>query len=151
MTRKDYLHRICLNKTNYGCSGIAGGVVSQPYFQRNFGMLNPDGSKNTKRTNDVSSNVVSVLQAGAFFGALGSAPISNRIGRRWTLVIFSLIFTLGAVSNLCCNNHRYVAHMYTDTYDSGWRKSRLALHIRWPCYIRSRNWWHIGRCPCLRL
>jgi MFS family permease len=61
-------------------------------------MLNPDGSANTKKTNEVSSNVVSVLQAGAFFGALGSAPISNRIGRRWTLVVFTLIFSLGAVS-----------------------------------------------------
>jgi MFS family permease len=61
-------------------------------------MLNPDGSANTKKTNEVSSNVVSVLQAGAFFGALGSAPISNRIGRRWTLIVFSLIFSLGAVS-----------------------------------------------------
>jgi MFS family permease len=72
--------------------------VTQPYFQTHFGMLNPDGSANTKKTNDVSSNVVSVLQAGAFFGALGSAPISNWIGRRWTLVIFTLIFSLGAVS-----------------------------------------------------
>jgi hypothetical protein len=30
------------------------------------------------KINDVSSNVVSVLQAGAFFGALGSAPISGK-------------------------------------------------------------------------
>jgi MFS family permease len=79
-------------------SGIAGGVVTQPYFQTHFGMLNPDGSANVKKTNDVSSNVVSVLQAGAFFGALGSAPISNRIGRRLTLLVFTLIFALGAVS-----------------------------------------------------
>lgn len=29
------------------------------------------------RVDNVSGNVVSVLQAGAFFGALGSAPISG--------------------------------------------------------------------------
>src|SRR5882762_2929846 len=87
-------------------SGIAGGVVSQPYFQTQFGMLNPDGSANTKKTNNVSSNVVSVLQAGAFFGALGSAPISNWVGRRWTLAIFTLIFSVGAVSIL----HRCHCH-----------------------------------------
>lgn len=58
-------------------SGIGGGVVSQDYFKTHFGLVNADGSPNTKKANDVSSNVVSVLQAGAFFGALGSAPISG--------------------------------------------------------------------------
>ena len=57
----------CDGKTDLPCvsrSGIGGGVVSQPYFQEHFGFAN-----NAKRKNDISSNVVSVLQAGAFFGA----------------------------------------------------------------------------------
>jgi hypothetical protein len=58
-------------------SGIAGGVVSQAFFQKYFGLVKEDGTIDTKRSNEVSSNVVSVLQAGAFFGALGSAPISG--------------------------------------------------------------------------
>lgn len=58
--------------------GIAGGVVSQTYFQTHFGIINPDGSVNKSKEVAVSSNVVSVLQAGAFFGALGSAPLSGR-------------------------------------------------------------------------
>jgi len=58
-------------------SGIAGGVVAAPYFQEYFNLTNSDGTKNTVKVNMVSSNVVSVLQAGAFFGALGSAPISG--------------------------------------------------------------------------
>ncbi len=62
-------------------SGIGGGVVSMPYFESHFGLTNADNSTNTKRTNEVSSNVVSVLQAGAFFGALGSAPISGELVR----------------------------------------------------------------------
>ena len=37
---------------------------------------------------------------GAFFGALGSAPISSWIGRKWTLFIFSLVFAVGAVRAL---------------------------------------------------
>lgn len=49
------------------------------YFKEHFGLLNPDGTPNTKKANEVSSNVVSVLQAGAFFGALGSAPISGEL------------------------------------------------------------------------
>ena len=58
--------------------GIAGGVVSQTYFETHFGIINADGSVNKSRDVTISSNVVSVLQAGAFFGALGSAPISGR-------------------------------------------------------------------------
>ena len=76
-------------------SGIGGGVVSQPYFQDHFGF-----ATNKKKSDDISSNVVSVLQAGAFFGALGSAPVSAWIGRRYTLLIFTLIFSVGAVSFL---------------------------------------------------
>jgi MFS family permease len=72
-------------------TGIAGGVVTQTGFQKDFGYYG-----NTKRKNDVSSNVVSVLQAGAFFGALFSAPISDAIGRRWSLFMWSLIFSVGA-------------------------------------------------------
>lgn len=75
-------------------SGIGGGVVSQPYFQEHFGFAN-----DTAKKNDISSNVVSVLQAGAFFGAIGSAPISGWIGRRFTLLIFSIVFAVGAVSD----------------------------------------------------
>lgn len=52
-------------------------MVAQKFFQQRFGLVNPDGTKNNKRTTDVTANVVSVLQAGAFFGALGSAPISS--------------------------------------------------------------------------
>lgn len=50
-------------------AGIAGGVVKQKTFTDAFHVKASD-------INDVSANVVSVLQAGAFFGALGSAPIS---------------------------------------------------------------------------
>jgi hypothetical protein len=52
--------------------------VSQTYFETHFGIINPDGSVNKSQDVTISSNVVSVLQAGAFFGALGSAPISGR-------------------------------------------------------------------------
>ena len=51
--------------------------MSQEYFKRNFGLVNDDNTINIRRSNEVSSNVVSVLQGGAFFGALGSAKISG--------------------------------------------------------------------------
>ena len=79
-------------------TGIAGGIVTSSYFQQEFGFI-VNGSKEQHRIDSLTSNVVSVLQAGAFFGALGSAPISSRIGRRWTLFFFTLIFVVGAVSH----------------------------------------------------
>ncbi|KAI0031293.1 general substrate transporter [Vararia minispora EC-137] len=71
-------------------TGVAGSVIAQPYFKQQFGIV---GS----RANDLSQNIVSVLQAGAFFGALSSPPVSAWIGRRYTLMIYILIFTLGAI------------------------------------------------------
>ena len=102
---------------NDSCNFRRGGVVSNPYFEEYFGII-VNGKLDTKKSNDISSNVVSVLQAGAFFGALGSAPISGtwrmlhlcpgglkssvqtiaRIGRKYTLLMFSIIFAVGAVS-----------------------------------------------------
>ena len=100
----------CLSEpVSLSTSGVAGGVVSQPYFETHFGAV----TKSQDAT--VSSNVVSVLQAGAFFGALGSAPLSGRpldsphhprsclaafVGRRRTLVGFTVLFCVGAVSLL---------------------------------------------------
>ncbi|KAK0495755.1 general substrate transporter [Armillaria luteobubalina] len=77
-------------------TGVGGGVVNNLYFQQHFGMWK-NGEKDTQKVNDISSNVVSVLQAGAFFGALGSVPISPKLGRRYTLLMYSLFFCVGAI------------------------------------------------------
>ena len=91
--------------------------MSQEYFKRNFGLVNDDNTINIHRSNEVSSNVVSVLQGGAFFGALGSANVSceclliwnedsfhrddsAKLGRKMTLIVFTVIFSIGAVCNL---------------------------------------------------
>lgn len=60
------------------CSSFSGGVVGNLYFEETFGLANSAGKIDTKKYDDLSSNVVSVLQAGAFFGALISAPVSGR-------------------------------------------------------------------------
>ncbi|TEB26194.1 sugar transporter [Coprinellus micaceus] len=78
-------------------TGVGGGVVSADYFLTSFGLVDESGVKDQKRVDEVSSNVVAVLQAGAFFGALASAPVSSRIGRKYTLLAFALIFAVGAV------------------------------------------------------
>jgi len=100
-------------------TGIAGGVVSSPYFESHFGLVNSKGQKDVQRTNDVSSNVVSVLQAGAFFGALGSAPISEKIGRKYTLLIFSVVFAVGAILTTVAGGSHGLAEIYAGRVISG--------------------------------
>jgi hypothetical protein len=78
-------------------SGVAGGVVQSKYFQIKFGIRPVEGSPDQSRIDDVSANVVSVLQGGAFFGALGSAPISG--GSRFFLLLSKFY------SSCCCNEH----------------------------------------------
>ncbi|KAH8814752.1 sugar transporter [Flagelloscypha sp. PMI_526] len=79
-------------------TGVGGGVVGNVTFQKYFGMWGADQkTKNQKTIDNLSSNVVSVLQAGAFFGALTSAPVSGKYGRKPTLIIFILIFVVGAI------------------------------------------------------
>jgi len=100
-------------------TGIAGGVVSAPFFQQHFGLLKANGEADTPRVNAVSANVVSVLQAGAFFGALGSAPLSSKIGRRYTLLIFSIIFCVGAILTTVASGSNGLAEIYAGRVISG--------------------------------
>ncbi|KAJ7736579.1 general substrate transporter [Mycena maculata] len=104
----------------WGIVLFGGGVVSAPFFLEQFGLLNPNGTTNVAKSNAISSNVVSVLQAGAFFGALWSAPMSARIGRRLTLLVFSVIFVVGAIlTTVAGGGHRGLAEIYAGRVITG--------------------------------
>jgi len=62
-----------------------------------------------------------VLQGGAFFGALSSAPVSAWIGRRKTLLAYTLIFVVGAVLQTIANGEgsRGLSYIYTGRFISG--------------------------------
>ncbi|KAI0644353.1 general substrate transporter [Trametes meyenii] len=100
-------------------TGIGGGVVAQTYFKSHFGITLPNGHDDTKKANDVSSNVVSVLQAGAFFGALGSAPLSAAIGRRWSLFIWTIVFAVGAILQTVAGGSRGLGYIYAGRVVAG--------------------------------
>ncbi|SPQ21498.1 c85be177-f7e5-4f44-876e-fa3418e71205 [Thermothielavioides terrestris] len=71
-------------------TGIIGGILTFPSFQRDFRYGSAD-----KAT--VSSNSTSLLQAGAFFSCFFVWPFTARYGRRWSLVLASTLFNIGAV------------------------------------------------------
>ena len=51
--------------------------MQSTYFQIKFGLRPAEGPVKQSHIDDVSANVVSALQGGAFFGALSSAPVSG--------------------------------------------------------------------------
>ena len=46
-------------------------------------------------TSSQQSLVVSILSAGTFFGALFAAPAADFLGRRWSVVLAVIIFSVG--------------------------------------------------------
>ncbi|KZT57576.1 general substrate transporter, partial [Calocera cornea HHB12733] len=95
-------------------TGIAGGVVSNAWFQHQFGLT-------AANANDLSANIVSVLQGGAFFGSAFSAPLAAYLGRKWTLIICSLIFILGAILTTVAQDqfNRGLSYIYAGRVISG--------------------------------
>ena len=57
------------------------------------GFKDPQG--NLDITGSQSAQIVSILSAGTFFGALAAAPLADFVGRKW-----ALIFSAGVVFNL---------------------------------------------------
>jgi MFS family permease len=61
-------------------------------LHRDFGLVDADeGTKNA-----FSANVVSLLQAGCFFGALAAGPGADKFGRRIVLIASGAIFIVGS-------------------------------------------------------
>ncbi|KAH7381487.1 general substrate transporter [Phaeosphaeria sp. MPI-PUGE-AT-0046c] len=71
-------------------TGIVGGILTFPSFQRDFRYSNAQRAS-------VGSNSTSLLQAGAFFSCFFIWPFTKRFGRRWSLVLASVIFNIGAI------------------------------------------------------
>lgn len=59
-------------------------------FQESFGL----DSKSSNFKN-LQGNIVSVLQAGCFFGALASFYVSDTFGRRWALIVADVMWVFG--------------------------------------------------------
>ncbi|KAL4876985.1 hypothetical protein BJY04DRAFT_231142 [Aspergillus karnatakaensis] len=49
--------------------------------------------------------IVSIATAGAVFGCLGSLPISDRLGRRWTLRLGTIVYIAGVLGQGLCDGN----------------------------------------------
>ena len=59
-----------------------------------FGKPNPSTGQ-CAITSSQQSLVVSTLSAGAFLGALSVGPVADFLGRRWSIVLTAVIFSVG--------------------------------------------------------
>lgn len=59
---------------------------------RDFGL---DGASDSEK-NSFSANIVSLLQAGCFFGSLAAAPVGDKLGRRLALGLGAIAFIVGS-------------------------------------------------------
>ncbi|KAF2105385.1 general substrate transporter [Lophiotrema nucula] len=79
-------------------TGTIGGILGMKYWRQEFstGFTNDkDGLPDV--TADQTSEIVSILSAGTFFGALTAAPTADMIGRRLGLVASCVVFCVGVI------------------------------------------------------
>ncbi|KAI7158024.1 general substrate transporter [Hortaea werneckii] len=83
----------CFGGTLFGMDiGIIGGVIELPSFKDMYGLSGDDEAQA-----NLSANIVSVMQGGAFFGALLANPLSDRWGRKPGLLTAAFFAGIGGM------------------------------------------------------
>lgn len=83
-------------------SAFIGTTLALPSFVSEFKFAQMSASHLAL----VKSNIVSVYQAGAFFGSFFAYASAHFLGRRKSLWVFSFVFCIGAAIMLGANGHR---------------------------------------------
>lgn len=73
-----------------------GSVLALDSFKLDFNLPTGEGGFSDSKNASVGSNVVSLLTAGCFFGAIAASFINEKYGRKPTLMGFCSIFMVGA-------------------------------------------------------
>lgn len=77
-------------------SAFIGGTLSLPSFQERFNLASETGTALAS----LKANIVSTFQGGCFFGVLLCYYMTEKLGRRWVLILCGIIFNLGAIIQL---------------------------------------------------
>ena len=79
-------------------TGTIGGILAMPYWRNTFstGYINKkDGKPDVSASQ--SSEIVSLLSAGTFFGSLSAAPMADLTGRRIGMILSTFVFIFGVI------------------------------------------------------
>lgn len=95
---------------------------------------------------NLQGNIVSVLQAGCFFGAMSSFYVSDKFGRKWALIIADIIFIIGSlVQTLCAIHTTNLSQLYVGRVIGGFGVGLISAVV--PTYIgENANKQIRGRC-----
>lgn len=96
-------------------SAFIGTTITLTSFEREFGF----DRMTSDQVSTISENIVSFFIAGAFFAALGTYALGHFLGRKWSLVIASAVFTLGGGLQLGTNGSTGLGIMYAGRVLSG--------------------------------
>lgn len=78
-------------------TGTISGILAMNYVLERFPSGSTPGEPQPFTSNE-KSLIVSILSVGTFFGALGAPLLIDSLGRRWTIIIATLIvFNLGII------------------------------------------------------
>ncbi|KAL0069337.1 hypothetical protein AAF712_003702 [Marasmius tenuissimus] len=89
-------------------SAFIGTSISLASFKKEFDLVN----KSTSEFDTISANIVSMYQAGCFFGAIFGYPIGYFWGRKWGLFVAGLIFCVGAAMQTAASSSTGLGIIY---------------------------------------
>ncbi|CAI6342397.1 unnamed protein product [Periconia digitata] len=71
--------------------GNIGGVLTLPTFKHAFGL----DTLSQEAADERKGNIASLMAAGGAVGALLSAPCADFLGRKWSMMLYGLLYLLG--------------------------------------------------------
>ncbi|CAM9018637.1 unnamed protein product [Wickerhamomyces anomalus] len=89
-------------------AGFVGGMISLKSFKHEFGL----DKQSTSKQSWTSETIVSLFQAGAFFGALFIYPLGYKYGRKGSLIIATVFLLVGSAIQLASNSKTGLGTMY---------------------------------------
>ncbi|KZF20778.1 high-affinity glucose transporter [Xylona heveae TC161] len=78
-------------------TGTIGGILAMTYWRKQFSTGHVDSTGAPSVTASQQAEIVSILSAGTFFGALGAAYLGDAIGRRLAIIASSCVFAFGVI------------------------------------------------------
>ncbi|KAK9481393.1 general substrate transporter [Lipomyces japonicus] len=78
-------------------TGTISGIMAMTYWKDHFSTGIRDSDGNLEVTASQQSEIVSILSAGTFFGALLAAPLADTAGRRIGLIASCGVFVVGVI------------------------------------------------------
>ena len=78
-------------------SGVAGGVLTFPSFESDFGYPSHPASATKAKSKTVNSFTVGFQQLGSFVACFLIYPVTARYGRRLAIQVASCVFLVGVV------------------------------------------------------